>query len=69
MVPSVGLSVWVCGSYVVHHLVSTGLHCAPLTYIVHHQAALCTMVHKGDLDYLDCLENLYEGDKKWIKYL
>ena len=32
-----------------HHLLSTGLHCAPLTYIVHPQAALCTMVHKRDL--------------------
>ena len=32
-----------------HHLVSTGLRCAPPTCLVHHQPALCTMVHKGDL--------------------
>ncbi len=43
------LSVWVCESYVVHHLVGTGLYCAPPTCVVHHRAALCTMVHKGDL--------------------
>ncbi len=27
-----------------HHLVSTGLLCAPLTCVVHHRPALCTMV-------------------------
>ncbi len=32
-----------------HHLIGTGLHCAPLTCIVHHRPALCNMVHKGDL--------------------
>ena len=38
-----GGSVWVCESQVVHHLVDTGLCCAPPNCIVHHQAALCTM--------------------------
>ncbi len=37
LVPSVCLCVWVCESYVVHHLVSTGLHCAPPTCVMHHQ--------------------------------
>ena len=32
-----------------HHLMSTGLCCALSTRVVHHQPALCTMVHKGDL--------------------
>ncbi len=32
------LSVWVCGSYVVHHLNGTGLRCAPPTCVVHHSA-------------------------------
>ena len=36
--PSMCVSMWVCETYVVHHLVSTGLHCAPLTCIVHHGA-------------------------------
>ncbi len=38
---------WVCEIYVVHVIVSTGLCCAPLTCIVHHQRALCTMVHNA----------------------
>ena len=38
-----------CETYVVHHLVRTGLRCAPLTCIVHYGGALCTTVHKGDL--------------------
>ena len=42
LVASVCLSVRVCESYVVHPLVDTSLHCAPL-------AALCTMVRKGGL--------------------
>ena len=40
--PPVGLSIRVCETYVVHHFVSTGLCCAPLTSVVHHRAALCT---------------------------
>ena len=43
------LSALVCETYVVHHLVGTGLRCAPPTCIVHHRPALCIMVHKGDL--------------------
>ena len=58
---SVCVSLWVCESYVVHHLMGTGLHCTPLACVVHHWAALCTAelcgahsqkkvkVHKGDL--------------------
>ena len=34
---SVYLLVWVCESYVVHHLKGTGLCCASLTCIVHHR--------------------------------
>ncbi len=30
------LFVCVCESYVMHHLVSTGLRCAPSTCVVHH---------------------------------
>ena len=44
---TVFVTIWVCETGVVHHLVSTGLHCAPSTCVVHHQPALCTMVHKG----------------------
>ncbi len=36
-------------SYSVDHLNGTGLPCAPSTGIVHHQPAMYTMVHKGDL--------------------
>ena len=32
---SVGLVVWVCKTYVVHHLLGTGLRCAPPTCVVH----------------------------------
>ncbi len=46
---SLCLSVGVCESYIVHHLVSTGIRCELPGCVVHHQAALCTMVHKGDL--------------------
>ena len=42
------LSVWICESYVVHHLNGTGLCYAPLTCIVHDRPAMCTMMHKGD---------------------
>ncbi len=28
------LGVWVCESYIVHHLNGTGLRCAPPTYVV-----------------------------------
>ena len=35
----------VCESFVVHHLMGTGLCCAPLTCVVHQRA----VVHKGDL--------------------
>ncbi len=45
------LSVWVCDSYVAHHPVGTGLCCAPQTCVVHHRAALSTMVRKGDVFY------------------
>ena len=49
-IPSVRWSVQVCETYVVNHLMGTGLCCAPLTYIVHLRPTLCTMmVHKGDL--------------------
>ena len=48
------ISVWVCETYVVHHLVSAGLSCASSNCVVHHQPVLCTMVHKGDL----CLSEL-----------
>ena len=40
-------SVQVCETYVVHHLVGTRLHCAPLTCVVHHRmlcALWCTRV-------------------------
>ena len=30
--------MWVCESYVVHHLVGTGLRCAPPTCVVHYGA-------------------------------
>ncbi len=41
----VSVSVSVCESYVVHHLMgTTGLHCAPPTSVVHQQAVLCIMV-------------------------
>ena len=43
---SVCLSVQVCESYIVHHLVGTKPRCAPSTCIVHHRATLCTMMHK-----------------------
>ena len=39
---AVCVSVWVCESYVVHHLVGRGLHCAPPGCVVHHRAALGT---------------------------
>ena len=63
----VRLSVWVCETYIVHYLVSTGLPCAPLTCVVHHQPALCTMVHKGDPCQSQCLSGfvkatLYNAD-------
>ena len=45
------LSIWVCESYVEHHLNGTELHCAPSTCIVHHRPASCTMVHKGGLHF------------------
>ncbi len=32
------LSVWVCETYVVHHFLGTGLHCAPPICVVHHGA-------------------------------
>ena len=35
---SVRVFVWFCESYVVHHLVCTGLPCVPLTCVVHHDA-------------------------------
>ena len=41
--PSVCPSVWVCESYIAHHLVGTGLCCKPPTCVVHHRPALCTM--------------------------
>ncbi len=44
-----GHYIWVCGSYDVHQFNGPGLRCAPPTCVVHHQPALCTMVHKGDL--------------------
>ena len=54
------VSVWVCWTYVVHHIVGKGLHCAPPTCIVHHQPCivhhwpmLCTMVHT-----LSCLNHM-----------
>ena len=37
------MCVWVCETFVVHHLNGTGLHCAPPTCIVHHRPALCTV--------------------------
>ena len=46
------LSVCVYETYIVHHLVGTGLCCAPPTCVVHHRAVLCTMVHKGDLFFV-----------------
>ncbi len=46
---SVCAFVWVCGTYIVHHYKGTELNCAPFTCILHHQTALCTMVHKWDL--------------------
>ncbi len=46
------LSVWVCGGYIVHHCNGTqerqhrrDNRCS--RNVVHHQSALCTMVHKG----------------------
>ena len=48
-VPLFCLSAWVCKCHVVHHLNSTGQRCAPPTCVVHHQPALCIMVHKRDL--------------------
>ena len=42
-VASIGPSVWVCGSFVVHHFCGTGLCCVPLTCIVHHQTQFCTI--------------------------
>ena len=35
LLASVHLSVWVCETYVVHHVMGTGLCCAPPTCIVH----------------------------------
>ena len=45
--------VLVCGSYVVHHFVGTGLHlrCALSACTVHHRPVWCTMVDKGDLTF------------------
>ena len=43
------LSFWVYETYIVHYLNGTGLRCALLTCIVHHQPTLWTMVYKGDL--------------------
>ncbi len=56
-------SVWICETYVVNHLVGTGLRCARLTCVVHHQTALCTTVFlclnilliRGDILILVCL--------------
>ncbi len=48
---SVYVCVGVCETYIVHHFMGTGLCCAPVTCIVHHQPALCTVVHKGYLYY------------------
>ncbi len=56
VVSSVCLSIWVCGTYIVHHC-----NGAPPTCILHHRASLlCTMVHKRDqifvrLSVLSCL--------------
>ncbi len=49
------LTWWVRRGYVVHHRDSTDLHvhCAPSTCVVHHQPALCTIVQKGDLIFLE----------------
>ncbi len=41
---SVYLSVWVCETYIVHHLVCTGLRCAPSTCIVHNQIKVHNVV-------------------------
>ncbi len=51
MFGSICLSVCLglCELYAVHHLNDTGLWCAMLACDVHHQPALCIMVHKGDL--------------------
>ena len=36
-----GPTVWVCGTYVVHHFNGAELHCAPPTCVVDHRHALC----------------------------
>ena len=36
MHPSICPSIWICEIYVVHHLTSKGLRCAPSTCAVHH---------------------------------
>ena len=38
LVASVRPSMWVCGTYVVHHFDSAELCCAPLTCVVHHHS-------------------------------
>ena len=39
--------LWVCETYVVHHLNGTGLHCASPTCVVHHRPWLCIMVQRS----------------------
>ncbi len=49
------LSIWVCESYILHRLNSTGLRYAPLTCIVQSRPALhalCTMMQKGSYVHL-----------------
>ncbi len=48
---SVRPSVWVCVTYVVHHLVGTRLHCALATCVVQHWAALWTMSFCSDIHF------------------
>ncbi len=45
---SVHLSVCVYSGYIMHHYNGIWGTCAPAGCKMHHQGAICTMVHKGD---------------------
>ncbi len=43
---------WVYSGYIIHHYNGIWGTCAPGRHNMHHQAAMCTMVHKGDYIFL-----------------
>ena len=63
------MSVWVCETYVVHHLVSTGLRCAPSTGVVHNffptVQPLKKIGSKGEMGYLFFWPNGVDAGGTW----